>query len=73
MFVLREHREKNLNDVTVSSTYPPPAGWHSLLFVEGHSPLKLVSKAEVVPIPPIATDTVMCCRCGFNKGGGTKS
>lgn len=69
MFVLREHREKNLNDVTVSSTYPPPAEWHSLLFVEDHYPLKLVSKTEVALIPPIATDVVMCHRCGFSKGG----
>lgn len=70
MFVLREHGEKNLNDVTVLSTYPPTAGWHSVvLFVKGHSPLKPVSKTEVALISLIATDVVMYHRCGFNKGG----
>lgn len=70
VFVLREHIERNLSDVTVLNTYPPTAGWHSMvLFLEGYSSLKPVSKTEVAPISLITTNTVMCHRCAFNKGG----
>lgn len=45
-----ENTERCPSDVTVLSTYPPTAGWHSgVLFVEGYSPLIPVSKTEVAP------------------------
>lgn len=55
--------ERCPSDVTVLSTHPPTAGWHSVvLFMEGYSPLKPVSKAKVAPshsspqTGPCATD-----------------
>lgn len=62
------------SDVTVLSTHPPTAGWHSVVVcVEGYSPRKPVSKTEVAHILLMAADMVMCHRCGSHKGIVTRN
>lgn len=52
-----ENTERCPSDVMVLSTHPTTAGWHSVvLFVEGYSPHKSVSKTEVASISLIAAD-----------------
>lgn len=57
MLVLRGHREKNLNDVTVWSTYPPPAGWHSLVVCGRPFSPQTSQQTEVEPNLLITTDS----------------
>lgn len=69
-----EKMERCPSDVTVLSTHPPTAGWHRVVvFVEGYSPRKPVSRTEVATLLLIAADMVMCHRCGSHNGIVTRN